>query len=547
MGKNKSKALFYIMPVVLLGTVIFIQLCTLIKLPEKRELNNVTLASFPEEKSLKAFMDGSFQKQLDSWLGDHFYGHTNAVMVHNQVDYSIFKDASGNVAQGKEGYLYIKDQTPLYVSGKKTNDNTWDDYLSYAGKLKNLQDILNANNKDFVLLLTPIKAEIYPDKLPWYFKLLNKKYSDKENAIHDTFVRALKECGVNYYDVTDDLKKMRDEVDFEVFSKTGQHWTLTAAAYEMNSIFDRFEDMSEFTKYPRVDVVDVNDGIFAIDKDLLDMQNVFWYKEADRYTKPVVKYTKSDDSIYIFGTSYIHEIWHSLYGVDETGKDLAFNSITAQQYFVSVTDVSEKGANTTFFSEGEDPYDLGITRRLKNSSLLLMEQCGAFGVTDHIAGINTRFVDYLTGVFDGEDYSLTGNMLRDKSYTGDFELTNFDGPEELGRWSLGDELGFTMHDSLCQSDSEKILLCIDAHSFSQDRDAQIWLNDTLIDTVKVKCDSTESFSFELPTDLLKDRDNVVAIRLSGHSVSPKELGEGDDERSLGLFVENMEIISSGER
>ena len=44
-----------------------------------------------------------------------------------------------------------------------------------------------------------------------------------------------------------------------------------------------------FTNYPRVNVVDIKEELFSIDKDILDLQNVIYPNVADKYTSPLLK------------------------------------------------------------------------------------------------------------------------------------------------------------------------------------------------------------------------------------------------------------------
>ena len=318
------------MPVFFTVFLTVLYLCFILRLNNTTGLNGVGLVAFPSDTSIKRMINGSFQTEFEKWLSDNFYGHTFIVKCHNQIEYGVFCDCAGDWIQGKNGYIYSRGQSYLYVAGERANGTSWNDYLAYARSVAEMQKLLAKQGKDFVYLITPIKAEIYPDYLPWYMQLLYQHYADSRNSTHNMLVRALKECGVNYYDVTDDLKTMRKQKQFDIFSKTGHHWTLTAAATEMETILNKFDEMSKYTLYPTVNVTGVNNNLFGTDQDILNLQNVIIPKYAERYNSPDLDIKPTKDSAYIFGTSFGWEISNSLY---KDSENRAFNQLIFEEYF----------------------------------------------------------------------------------------------------------------------------------------------------------------------------------------------------------------------
>ena len=394
-----SKILNYIVPTVSVAFLLFLMVTSALRLSNSSALNGVTLASFPTDTSITAILDGSFQNSFDKWMTDKFYKHTEIVKVHNQIEYSIFNDGMGDWIQGREGYLFSKSQTYNAVGGDYVNKTSWEDYLEYAESMSHLQKLLNAAGKDFVVLLTPVKAEIYTDKLPWYERLIATHYEHAENTKRKMLLKALNQYDVNYYETTEDLKAMRGNADFDVFSKTGHHWTLTAAATEMNTILEKVAEKSLFTSWPSVTVTGINDILFGTDKDILNLQNVNIPKLAERYTSPVVSYISTDDSAYLFGTSFGWEITGSLY---KDADNRAFDSLVFEEYFTNVNEYDANGSRRYTFSASNTPDDVGVMKYVTGADVIIMEQQASLGVMN----THKKFIDYVTSCLES-DYFMT--------------------------------------------------------------------------------------------------------------------------------------------
>ena len=166
-----KKYVYNIVPVTIIAFLNVMFFCFVLRLNNNTDLNGVTLAAIPTDTSIERIMDGSFQTEFGEYLSDNFYGHTDVVKCHNQIEYGVFEDGSGDIVQGKDGYLFSGSQTYSYVAGEKANAFSWDDYLTFADSVGKMQRLLSEQGKDFVYLLTPTKAEIYPDFLPWNLRM----------------------------------------------------------------------------------------------------------------------------------------------------------------------------------------------------------------------------------------------------------------------------------------------------------------------------------------------------------------------------------------
>ena len=467
----------YIIPVSVIGFLMFLLGAFVFRFTNTTWLVGVMSTPYPPNISFNTVLDGTYQSYFSKWISDNFYKHTEIVKCHNQIEYGVFQDGVGDWIQGEDDYLFSKSQTYTYTGGDYTNINTYEQYLEYASSIAEMQKLLQKDGKDFIFLITPIKAEIYPEYIPWYERNILKRYGKGENSTRKMLIRALEERGVNYYDVTQDLIEMRKNEEFDVYSKTGQHWTLTAAATEMNIIMEQFEKFSMFTNYPRVNVVDIKEELFSIDKDILDLQNVIYPNVADKYTSPLLKMICSNDSAFLFGTSFGWEIAGSFY-VNE--KVRAWDELVYQEYFVNLTEYGEEGKSTQSYSSNNTPDDLSIMRHINNSNVVIMEQQAQLGIME----THKKFIDYVNEQLKTGYYTMSGDLLRNKTEYSQFDLVNFYDLEGWGRWTQGNDCSVSVYEDIADIESP-LYLKMQLGSFAYDQVVDIYLNGECIYTINV--------------------------------------------------------------
>ncbi len=526
----------YIIPVSVIGFLMFLLGAFVFRFTNTTWLVGVMSTPYPPNISFNTVLDGTYQSYFSKWISDNFYKHTEIVKCHNQIEYGVFQDGVGDWIQGEDDYLFSKSQTYTYTGGDYTNINTYEQYLEYASSIAEMQKLLQKDGKDFIFLITPIKAEIYPEYIPWYERNILKRYGKGENSTRKMLIRALEERGVNYYDVTQDLIEMRKNEEFDVYSKTGQHWTLTAAATEMNIIMEQFEKFSMFTNYPRVNVVDIKEELFSIDKDILDLQNVIYPNVADKYTSPLLKMICSNDSAFLFGTSFGWEIAGSFY-VNE--KVRAWDELVYQEYFVNLTEYGEEGKSTQSYSSNNTPDDLSIMRHINNSNVVIMEQQAQLGIME----THKKFIDYVNEQLKTGYYTMSGDLLRNKTEYSQFDLVNFYDLEGWGRWTQGNDCSVSVYEDIADIESP-LYLKMQLGSFAYDQVVDIYLNGECIYTINVSPEKKD-YLLELPQELIEHSENRIKFVLSEETTSPAQWLHADDDRNLGLGFEELTIVTGG--
>ncbi len=527
-----NKIINSIIPVVFLSFMLFLLITFTFRFTNKTNLIGVTLAIYPKDVTFKNFVDGSFQKSFEKWLSDNFYGHNSIVKLHNQIEYSIFHDGLGDWIQGSDGYLYSKSQTYSYIGGEVVNQKTLNEYDDYAKKVYQLQTNLTNNGKDFLYLINPIKAELYPEKLPWYEKIVMDKYASKGNTIKKALIESFQKYGINYYDTTDDLKLMKKSASFDIFSKTGHHWTLTAVASEMNQLFDNIASKTPFISYPSVDVVEITDNLFGTDKDALNLLNVIWPNLSDNYTSPQIKYNNtSNNSVYIFGTSYGWEITGSLY---QNQSNKAFNNLVYQEYFTNLVTYDENGSNRTSYTVNNVPADLKVMNTVKSSDLVIMEQQG------NILETHEKFLNYVNENINFMEYQNGDNAITYKQDAIGVSFENFFDLENWGRWTEGQNALVHFYGDDLFNNKSNAILAMNVSSFAQNQTVKIIINGVEIAEIYVTQEK-QDYSIEIPSENLSAHENIIEFKLSNKVTSPKILGQSEDARMLGLGFVKLSI------
>lgn len=389
----------WILPFGVLGMLVFLLAATSV-----RFIRQGNTEGFPprseesfSETGVDGIVDGSFQEVLGEWFTDNFFGHSAAVSLHNQINYSVFGDASERWVCGKDRYLFSAGQVEMYIQRK---DKLWEpqDYEEYAKKVYKMQTALEAAGKAFVYILTPNKTEIYPERLPWRDRWILEHEVDKEKGSHNQLVEAFVRNGVHFYDCTEDILRMKEEADFDAFARTGHHWTFTACAEEMNAIFAGIQPWTPGITYPEVQVVGMSDEVCSYDLDILQSQKVWFGHNRDVvYRSPVIAYPKmSEEKVFWFGTSYGALFTIALYqGVDAR----AFERLAFQQYFTGLYVFDGEGISAEEFTEEDTPEDIGVMENIRNDDLLIMEQQADSGIYP----THVKFVDYVNACLEGLD------------------------------------------------------------------------------------------------------------------------------------------------
>ncbi len=190
--------------------------------------------------------DGSlntrFLPQVGSWFEENFAWRKELITANAKLQADLFQvSAEDGVILGTDGWLYYKDSLNDYTGKDQLSDRALYDIARSA---RITQDYCSYLGAEYLFVIAPNKATLYPEHMPYYYA---HKVSDTSNRIRlQTF---LEKEDVHYLDLTTVLKdevQRRKETPTEdgmpgtLYHKRDSHWTAEGAAMAAEAILDEF-------------------------------------------------------------------------------------------------------------------------------------------------------------------------------------------------------------------------------------------------------------------------------------------------------------------
>lgn len=224
------------------------------------------------------WLKGNFQTDFENWFGSRIGFRGFLVKTNNQLNFSIFKEvnSSSNVhlVLGKENWLYEKGYLDSY-NNRDLVDNIF--LQEKVRQLKILQDKLLEKRINFLLLISPNKAVIYPEFLP--DNLIDYKAIFNESN-YERLVKLLNQNQVNYFDSVGYLLRLKNQYPFTLFVKGGTHWDYFGACKVSSELINKAEQIS------KKDLINISCEPTTVDQkptgkdlDLADLTNI-WTEEV---------------------------------------------------------------------------------------------------------------------------------------------------------------------------------------------------------------------------------------------------------------------------
>ena len=177
--------------------------------------------SSPAPVGVSAFMSGAMQKAVSENFGRSLPVFNISVRAKNQFLYSLFHEsgASGTIV-GKNEQLFQQSSIDYFCSSGTSRGEA--EVNEWAGKIRAIQDILDAKGKSFIYLITPTKAATYPQFLPAHLHCpaQNAAQSNKLNRLR----AVLSAHGVRYVDGPAIVAEAKSKYPIDLFARGGTHW-----------------------------------------------------------------------------------------------------------------------------------------------------------------------------------------------------------------------------------------------------------------------------------------------------------------------------------
>jgi hypothetical protein len=271
----------------------------------------------PEITSIRDVITGKFQDKVEKWLKQNIGFRGTFVKTDNQINYSVFNEFSRShprkIILGKNKYLYEEPYIDVYNRVVISPERV---LFDKAVALKKLQDGLKRRNVQFLAIITPSKATVYPEYIPEKY-ILRDNLGKKDN--YDIILPLLARHGVNVLDGRAYFLDLKKQGVTDLFTTSGTHWSLYGAYLYTSGLISRMERLlgRRLARIETIRTVTSREPI-DLDKDVARLGNILFTRSLFtnyKYpvTRPDLKNNAYRPNILLVGSSFC---WNILYYLD---------------------------------------------------------------------------------------------------------------------------------------------------------------------------------------------------------------------------------------
>jgi hypothetical protein len=375
---------------------------------EEKPLKGAFAKSKDTTINAEAWFEGTYQKLKEVHLNENFGFRTDYVRLNNQIDYSFFdKSNAENVIVGRGGFLYAGDYINAYFGNNFIGKQNLEERFK---KLKAIQDLFSSQGILLEVVFAPGKATFYPEFIPTAW-ITEKKLSN-----YDYASELCKKLGVNFLDFNSWFLKQKDITPYDLFPKTGIHWSNYGSLIAMDSLKNHIEKNADINMRDFViDNIGFTDSLISPDNDLGETMNLL--RDIKALPMPYANYHWLDDNSKVkpkalfIGDSYFWNIYY---------QGLTNNFFTDCKFW--------------YYNETVYPEDsperlvkrLNIAEELKKQQVIVLiaTECNIHDIGwGFIENVYDLFHEELKDAFRKSIYVklLTENIKKDKIWLADIE------------------------------------------------------------------------------------------------------------------------------
>lgn len=208
--------------------------------PTTKTTENKAMAEPPKLITEEGAPNKAFFSDFENYFNEHIALRNQLLYSDAMIQSTLFRESNvSGVIYGTDGWLYYSSTLNDYLGTNVLSERQLYN-LGYNFRL--IQDYVEAQGKDFVLLIAPNKNTLYGDNMPYY-----KSYVVKQEHSAVLLGPILKQQNVNYLD----LFKLFEAQEEVLYLKQDSHWNMKGANLAYNGIMDSLnlphEDYSDTT------------------------------------------------------------------------------------------------------------------------------------------------------------------------------------------------------------------------------------------------------------------------------------------------------------
>ena len=372
--RGKRLSCKYIFVILLFGMLLLGALGQIVVKTSNLEVENIQKDC--PEMTLADILNGNWQALFEEYFAEQIKIREYLIPVRNQIMYQLFSTSPNkNIVIGKNGNLYEEEYICYELQIYPAMTSAEVENLVY--KLKLLKNLLEQKNKSLFIYITPSKARVYAEDIPEIYKMISPDV--KEESTYSLFIDDLEESGIAYYDSTLDVIELKKNVAYDVFPKTGTHWSKVTQAVSAKRLGEELEKQLHID-LPQITIdFTVSEEPLHPDADLYKLLNLI-EESGETYYAPIINIEDEQKEIYTLlarGGSFMGE---SIYST------LILNNYFEKSYYMENTFAISSEGIFNFNSYEE----LDLKAILEESDIVLLEVN-----EEAINRMSFGFVDYL--------------------------------------------------------------------------------------------------------------------------------------------------------
>ena len=204
---------------------------------ELKPLNGVFVGTEKPVVTFKTFAKGIYQRQAEQYSKEHFGFRECLIRLYNQYLWDFYKQTHvESIVIGKDNYIYnkehVSDYMGTYWQGFADSREQLQQHLrEEAVRLWKVQEILASYGKHLFVVIEPSKADVYPEHLPSHVE-----QPEGNVTAADIYPVLFDSLGINYIDFNRLFQQAKDTVSYQLFPRSGTHWSNIAALHAADSI-----------------------------------------------------------------------------------------------------------------------------------------------------------------------------------------------------------------------------------------------------------------------------------------------------------------------
>lgn len=195
--------------------------------PTTETTENKAMAEKPKLMTEEGKANKAFFQDFESYFNEHIALRNQLLYSDAMIQSTLFQESNvSGVIRGTDGWLYYSSTLNDYLGTDVLSERQ---LHNLAHNFRLIQNYVEAQGKDFVLMIAPNKNTLYGDNMPYY-----KSYVVNQEHSAVLLGSILEQQNINYLD----LFKLFEEQEEVLYLKRDSHWNMKGANLAYNGIMD---------------------------------------------------------------------------------------------------------------------------------------------------------------------------------------------------------------------------------------------------------------------------------------------------------------------